>query len=172
MRGNLKMTRLLLAGLCLLLSACAARTPLPAQLPTLTAPLPLALQVQREQAGTRQDAWLVLQAEQHGLRASLFDPLGVPLARQSLRDGHWHNDGLLPPNAEARELFSALLFALTPAAALPAHYPTEQWRALAAGQRWLNPGWRIGYLAPLEFTLYSAAGPTYRISPLPDDKAP
>ena len=172
MCGNLKMTRLLLAGLCLLLSACAARTPLPAQLPTLTAPLPLALQVQREQAGTRQDAWLVLQAEQHGLRASLFDPLGVPLARQSLRDGHWHNDGLLPPNAEARELFSALLFALTPAAALPTHYPTEQWRTLAAGQRWLNPGWRIGYLAPLEFTLYSAAGPTYRISPLPDDKAP
>lgn len=172
MRGKLKMTRLLLAGFGLLLSACAARTPLPAQLPTLTAPLPLALQVQREQAGTLQNSWLVLQAEQNGLRAALFDPLGVPQARQLLRAGQWHNDGLLPPNAEARELFSALLFALTMQEALPAQYPAAQWRLLAGGQRWLNPGWRIGYRAPLEFTLYSAAGPSYRISPLPDDKAP
>jgi len=172
MRHQLSLTRLLLVGLGLLLAACTARTPLPGPLPVLAAPLPLALQVQREQAGTFQDWWLVLQAEEGGLRAALFDPLGVPLARQLLRDDQWHSDGLLPPNAEARELFSALLFALTPATTLPRHYPAEQWRPLAAGQRWLNPGWRIGYRAPLEFTLYSATGPTYRISPLPDDKAP
>lgn len=166
------MKPLLLASLCLLLAACAARTPLPERLPALATPLPLALQVQREQAGQQQTWWLVLQAEQGALRVSLFDPLGVPLARQSLQAGHWQDDGLLPPNAEARELFSALLFALTPAAALPEHYPPRHWRSLTGGQRWLNPGWRIGYRAPLDFTLYSAPDLHYRVSALPDDKAP
>ncbi|MDP3817278.1 hypothetical protein [Pseudomonas sp.] len=166
------MKRLLLTSLCLLLAACAARTPLPAALPPLAAALPLALQVQREQAGNQQTWWLVLQDEQGALRASLFDPLGVPLARQLLQAGQWQDDGLLPPNAEARELFSALLFALTPAAALPEHYPDGHWRNLTGGQRWLNPGWRIGYRAPLDFTLHSAPDLHYRVSQLPDDKAP
>src|SRR3989338_1451070 len=98
------MRRILLASLCLLLAACAVRTPLPACVPALAAALPLALQVQREQAGNQQTWWLVLQDEQGALRASLFDPLGVPLARQLLQAGHWQDDGLLPPNAEAREL--------------------------------------------------------------------
>lgn len=166
------MKPLLLASLCLLLAACAARTPLPARLPELAAALPLALQVQRQQAGQQQTWWLVLQAERGALRASLFDPLGVPLARQLLQAGQWQDDGLLPPNAEARELFSALLFALTPKAALPGHYPDGHWRNLAGGQRWLNPGWRIGYRAPLDFTLHSAPDLDYRVSPLPDEEAP
>lgn len=166
------MRRILLASLCLLLAACAARTPLPARSPELAAPLPLALQVQRAQTDSQQTWWLVLQEEQGALRASLFDPLGVPLARQLLQAGQWQDDGLLPPNSEARELFSALLFALTPPAALPGHYPAGDWRNLAGGQRWLNPGWRIGYRAPLDFTLYSVPGLSYRVSPLPDDKAP
>ena len=44
----------------------------------------------------------------------MMDPLGIPQARQKLIDGQWQADGLLPPNPEARELFAALLFALTP----------------------------------------------------------
>jgi hypothetical protein len=166
------MRRLLLLSLCVLLAACAARTPLPEQLPHLVAPLPLALQVQREQAGTEQTWWLVLQDEQGALRASLFDPLGVPLARQLLSDREWHNDGLLPPNAEARELFAALLFALTPEAQLAQSYPAGSWQLDANGARRLNPQWRISYRAPLDFTLYSPPDLNYRISALPDDKAP
>jgi hypothetical protein len=162
----------LLLSLYLLLVACAAHTPLPAQLPTLVAPLPLAVQVQRSQAQSQQVWWLVLQDEHGALRASLFDPLGVPLARQQLRDGAWHSDGLLPPNAEARELFAALLFALTPAAHLAQHYPDGDWQLASDGTRRLNPQWRISYRAPLDFTLYRSPDLIYQVSALPDDKAP
>lgn len=162
----------LLLSLCLLLTACATQTPLPAQPPALVAALPLALQVQRQQAASQQTLWLVLQDEPQGLRASLFDPLGVPLARQLLRAGQWQNDGLLPPNGEARELFTALLFALTPSAQLPGHYPAGSWQLAADGTRRLNPQWRISYRAPLDFTLERAPDLSYQVSVLPDDKAP
>jgi hypothetical protein len=159
--------------LCLLLVACAARTPLPALAPTLVAALPLSLQVQREQADQPpQTWWLVLQDEQGVLRASLFDPLGVPLARQLLSDGEWRNDGLLPPNAEARELFAALLFALTPSEKLPASYAANTWQQLADDQRRLNPHWLIHYHAPLDFTLNQGQGLSYRINTLADEETP
>ena len=98
--------------LLLLLTGCST-LPLPRQTPTLA--LPMQLHVQRQQADQRQDWLLVIQQEDAGLRWSLMDPLGIPLARQLLKDNRWHADGLLPPNPEARELFAALLFALTPA---------------------------------------------------------
>lgn len=166
------MRRAWLIGCCLLLAACAVQTPLPAQSPSLAAPLPLALQVQRQQAANQHTWWLVLQDEPQGLRASLFDPLGVPLARQMLRAGQWTNDGLLPPNAEARELFAALLFALTPSAQLPSHYPAGNWQLDTDGTRRLNPQWRISYRAPLDFTLERSLDLIYQVSALPDDKAP
>nr|WP_298141997.1 hypothetical protein [uncultured Pseudomonas sp.] len=164
------MSRLLLLGICLLLTACAARTPLPAKAPALNTPL--ALQIERAQGEQRQSWWLVVQREGPALRWSLFDPLGVPLARQLLEDGAWRADGLLPPNDEARELFAALLFALTPADALAARYPANAWQALAGGQRRLDPHWRISYLAPLDFTLYQADGPSYRVYALADHEIP
>ncbi|MGB4073721.1 hypothetical protein [Pseudomonas sp.] len=166
------MSRALLIGLCLLLAACAARTPLPLQPSPPAAPLPLALQLERVQAGSLQTWWLVLQDEHGALRVSLFDPLGVPLARQLLRDGAWHSDGLLPPNSEARELFAALLFALTPTPLLSQHYAGDDWQLDADGTRRLNPQWRISYRAPLDFTLHSPPDLDYRVSALPDDKAP
>lgn len=166
------MIRLLLLGFCLLLTACAARTPLPASVPTLSAPLPLALQIEREQGEQQQSWWLVVQAESPVLRWSLFDPLGVPLARQLLEGGVWRADGLLPPNNEARELFAALLFAMTPTEALADSYAPSTWQALAGGQRWLDPHWRISYLAPLDFTLHHAAGPNYRVHALADHEIP
>lgn len=166
------MRRLLLLSLFLLLAACAAQTPLPAQLPQLVAPLPLALQVHRTQAGSQQTWWLVLQVEHGALRASLFDPLGVPLARQLLANGAWQNDGLLPPNSEARELFAALLFALTPSAQLDRDYRDASWQLSRDGSRRLNPQWRISYRAPLDFTLYSSPDLVYQVSVLPNDKAP
>jgi len=52
---------------------------------------------------------LVLQNEPQGLRFVMFDPLGVPVARQWLVNGRrWKADGLLPPNREARALFNTL----------------------------------------------------------------
>ena len=146
------MLRAVLLALTLLLGACAGHTPLPDVAPKLSTALPLSLQIQREQAGAEQDWLLVLQAEGPALRWSLFDPLGVPLARQLLENGEWRNDGLLPPNAEARELFAALLFALTAADGLSA-YPAGSWQPGADGQRRLNPHWRIRYRSTLDFTL-------------------
>lgn len=146
------MPRALLLALSLLLAGCAGHTPVPPSPQPLVAALPLSLQIEREQQGARQAWLLVLQAEGQALRWSLFDPLGVPLARQLLEHGEWRNDGLLPPNAEARELFAALLFALTRASDLHA-YPRGSWQLAADGQRRLNPDWRIRYRSALDFTL-------------------
>ena len=146
------LTRTLLLALALLLAACTGHTPVPPSSPQLVTELPLSLQIEREQAGQQQHWLLVLQAEGAALRWSLFDPLGVPLARQLLEHGEWHKDGLLPPNAEARELFAALLFALTRNAGLTS-YPTGSWQREADGQRRLNPDWRIRYRSALDFTL-------------------
>lgn len=35
------------------------------------------------------------------------DGLGAPISRQILQQGKWHNDGFLPPNPKARQLFTA-----------------------------------------------------------------
>lgn len=166
------MRRLLLLGIGLLLTACTARTPLPLNPPVFSAPLPATLQVQREQAGEQQFWWLVVQAEGAALRWSLFDPLGVPLARQLLQDGNWRADGLLPPNGEALELFAALLFALTPTDHLAASYAPTTWQLLADGQRQLTPHWRISYRAPLDFTLHHAQDLHYQVYVLADQEIP
>ncbi|MDO9622527.1 MAG: hypothetical protein Q7J46_00845 [Pseudomonas sp.] len=167
------MKRLLLLGIGLLLTACAARTPLPLNPHAFSAPLPATLQIQREQGGEQQFWWLVVvQTEKAALRWSLFDPLGVPLARQLLQDGSWRADGLLPPNGEALELFAALLFALTPADNLAASYAPDTWQLLADGQRRLNPHWLISYRAPLDFTLRHTQDLNYQVYVLADQEIP
>lgn len=159
------MSRLVLLLASLLLAACAARTPLPEVMPTLVAPLPLTLQIQRLQGESRQDWLLVIQSEDQALRWSLLDPLGIPLARQRLQAGTWHDDGLLPPNPEARELFAALLFALGDDTALPRSYPADTWQQRADGSRDLAPHWRVNYRTALSFSL-DKPGLSYRISVL------
>ncbi|MDP3847115.1 MAG: hypothetical protein Q8R10_11915 [Pseudomonas sp.] len=158
------MIRVWLLGLCLLLGACGLRTPVPQGVPQLRSQLPLTLLIQRSQASERQDWLLVLQAEGPSLRWSLLDPLGVPLARQLLIEGEWHSDGLLPPNPEARELFAALLFALSTDAALAQSYPGKVWQLTAQGRR-LDPQWSISYRTPLEFSL-SGADVLYQVRAL------
>jgi hypothetical protein len=153
--------RLLLIGVMVVLSACASQTPLPAGNPTL--PLPLQLHIERQQAEQRQDWLLVIQREGPGIRWSMMDPLGIPQARQQLIDGRWHADGLLPPNPEARELFAALLFALTPSGELLRNYPAAQQQGQ---QRSLPARWDIRYSQPLSFELNLPQGPRYRVSPL------
>jgi hypothetical protein len=153
--------RFFVVGVMLLLSACASQAPLPAGNPTL--PLPLQLHIERQQAEQRQDWLLVIQREGPGIRWSMMDPLGIPQARQQLIDGHWQADGLLPPNPEARELFAALLFALTPSGELLRNYPA----ALQQGQQRALPArWDIRYSQPLSFELNLPQGPHYRVSPL------
>ncbi|WP_099759382.1 hypothetical protein [Pseudomonas sp. 29] len=155
------MLRLVMVGAIFLLSACASQAPLPAGNPTL--PLPLQLHIERQKAEQRQDWLLVIQREGPGIRWSMMDPLGIPQARQQLIDGHWQADGLLPPNPEARELFAALLFALTPSGELLRNYPA----ALQQGQQRALPArWDIRYSQPLSFELNLPQGPHYRVSPL------
>ena len=145
---------------CLLLSGCT-NLPLPKQMPSLT--LPMQLHIQREQADQRQDWLLVIQQQDAGLRWSLMDPLGIPLARQVLQDGNWHADGLLPPNPEARELFAALLFALTPQAGLAANYPQAE---SASDARFLGSRWQVHYQQPQAFRIDMKGNLHYAISPL------
>ncbi|MDH0649614.1 hypothetical protein N5D48_01455 [Pseudomonas sp. GD03858] len=161
------MKALLAMTLCLLLGACAARTPLPAQLPALT--LPQQLHVAREQAGQRQDWLLVIQREEDRLRWSLLDLLGIPQARQLLDGQRWQADGLLPPNPEARELFAAILFALTPARQLPQLYPQARQQG---ERRWLDDRWQVTYRASDRFDLNLGQGLRYVIDPLPSETTP
>ena len=153
--------RLFVVSMMLLLSACASQAPLPAGNPTL--PLPLQLHIERQQADQRQDWLLVIQREGPGIRWSMMDPLGIPQARQQLIEGRWQADGLLPPNPEARELFAALLFALTPSGELARNYPAAQQQG---EQRTLAPRWTIRYAQPLSFQLNLPQGPHYRVSAL------
>ncbi|WP_137886250.1 DUF3261 domain-containing protein [Pseudomonas sp. 2FE] len=153
--------------LLLLLTACAQPAPLPSAAPALA--WPLQLHVQREQAGQTQDWLLVVQKEGPALRWSLLDPLGIPLARQLLSGSQWQNDGLLPPNQEARELFAALLFALTPEVELAQRYAAADWQVQGRQRRLReagNPRWQIRYQQPLNFRLETAKGLSYRVETL------
>ncbi|WP_310060418.1 hypothetical protein [Pseudomonas synxantha] len=159
--GVVGVLRLLLLAAALLLSACAGRAPLPVHNPDL--PLPLQLHIQRLQAENRQDWVLVIQREEPGIRWSMMDLLGIPQARQKLIDKTWESDGFLPPNPEARELFAALLFALTPKDELAANYPGA-WQH--GRQRSLPERWDIRYAQPQNFELQFPKGPTYQVTPL------
>lgn len=181
------MMRAWIVGCLMLLAGCASQAPLPAGAPSL--PLPLQLHVQRLQAGQSQDWMLVIQREDGALRWSLLDFLGIPQARQRLLGQQWQADGLLPPNPEARELFAAVLFALTPAKQLMADYADA---TATKGGRRLGDRWSVVYppaparllAAPTgagaaridsvdpEFTLYLQHDLTYRISPLPHEATP
>jgi len=166
------MIRALLIGCLLLLSACASKVPLPVAMPHLQ--LPMQLHIQRQQADQRQDWLLVIQQEATGLRWSLMDPLGIPLARQQLINGQWQADGLLPPNAEARELFAALLFALTPDNELRAGYPQAMRRGT---QRIFEARWGVEYSSADTFRLVilgtkGSQRLDYGISPLNNERAP
>ncbi|WP_053214758.1 DUF3261 domain-containing protein [Pseudomonas sp. Q12-87] len=155
------MIRSLLIGCLLLLGACASQAPLPERTPTLA--LPMQLHIERKLDGQRQDWLLVIQREEASIRWSMMDPLGIPVARQRLVDRQWQADGLLPPNAEARELFAALLFALTPETELPGNYPSARQQA---SQRTLDTRWQVRYERPLDFEVSLPEGPHYRITSL------
>lgn len=161
------MIRLLCWLPLLLLAACARGPVLPAHTPDLA--LPLQLHVQRREGAEVRDWLLVIQKEYSGLRWSLLDPLGVPLARQVLRDGAWQADGLLPPNAAARELFAALLFALAPEPQLPGLYPGRDW-SVEPNRRILridaSSAWQVRYHDDRHFDLDVGPSLTYGVAPI------
>lgn len=156
------MMRTWLIACLLLLSACASQPPLPEKTPTLA--LPVQLHVQRLADGQSQDWLLVIQHEGAAIRWSMMDPLGIPQARQKLINGEWQADGLLPPNPQARELFAALLFALTSANDVRALYPSAQAMDLT---RTLPGHWQIVYQSSEVFSVNMTGQPlSYRITPL------
>lgn len=154
-------------ALLLLLSGCASQLPLPSEQPRLQ--LPLQLHIQARNASGSHDQLLVIQQEQQALRWTLLTPLGVPVARQLLNDGRWQADGLLPPNAQARELFAALLFALTPDEQLDRLYAGQRWsrqqhaRRLEAGG---SASWHVRYRQDGSFQLDVGPRLTYGVAPL------
>lgn len=94
--------------------------------------------VQTKPDSTPLEYVVVVQREAESSRWLVFDPLGVPLARQTLRDGAWKSDGLSPPNREALALFDGLMFAWAPDSALDRTYGAGNWRqvALPDGRLW------------------------------------
>jgi hypothetical protein len=166
----LAMTLALLA-----LAGCAGAPPLPARDAGFSLPRQLHV-VQAAPGQPAQDLLLVVQREDAALRWSLFDPMGVPQARQMLERGQWRNDGFMRPNAQARDLFAALIFAWTPQAELDAAYGAASWRAASQGgatQRLLLDGgkvrWTVTYPADTQgqaLAIVSASGVTWRITPL------
>lgn len=161
------MKSLLVMLAALLLCGCMGRQPLPAELPALD--LPKQLHVQQWQQDQRLDWLLVIQREGESLRWSLLDLLGMPQARQMLDHQRWQADGLLPPNPAARELFAAVLFALTPEDTLGQLYPEARQQGQ---QRWLGERWQVTYQSTDEFSLNMPQGLRYLVSPLPSESTP
>jgi hypothetical protein len=174
-RRMLGYVRRALPLLVLMLAACA-NLPVPAGVVDLSLPRQVHV-VQSEEGRPNLDRLLVVQQEGPASRWSLFDPLGVPLARQLLQSGEWRSDGLLPPNKEARVLFAALIFAWTPPARLDTVYGAGNWRdqTLPDGHRRIllqgdSPRWTIEWSAkPADqdvFTIAEAGGIRWRVAPL------
>ncbi|PHX40989.1 hypothetical protein AO263_05320 [Pseudomonas sp. NZIPFR-PS5] len=156
------MIRALLLLCVLLVSGCASHAPLPAQIPHIK--FPVQLQVQREQASQREEWLMTIQKERHGLRFSLLDTLGTPVARQQLREERWKADSQLPPNHEARELFAAVLFALTSLEEVRFDYPGVQLRPYG---RSLDDRWFIDYASAGVFRISMESGELkYVVTPL------
>lgn len=161
----------------LLLVSCAGPKILPAQTPSLALPRQAHV-VEFVNGKAAQDAVLVVQHEEgDASRWSMFDPFGLPMARQMLQHGQWRNDGFLPPNAKASTLFSALIFAWTPEAELSRAYTSGSWnkalmpdgtqqrQLLARGATHLTITWQAG--APADtFSIHTADGLLWRVSPL------
>jgi len=113
--------------LLLTLAACAPHAP-PTPHPLQTDRLGLPRQVLVTESPDQLPWLVVAQAENQTVRWSRFTLLGAPDARQILTNGHWRNDGFIAPNAQARELFAALLFAWTSQAEADTAYATGRWR--------------------------------------------
>ena len=175
--------RLVLALSLTGLAACSTVPPAPMSATALA--LPRWAQVHTEKRGQpAQDTLLAVQAQPGGaMRWSMFDPLGMPQARQIFQDGHWRNDGFMRPNGAATELFSAILFAWTPSADLPLAYAGQDWREQPDGHggaiRIMDDRcatrWRVNlddHDAPKRISIELGDGTRVSVAPLPAPQAP
>jgi len=170
--------RLLLAAFCAaLLAGCASAPPTPVASAELH--LPRWVQVHIVTPGQPdEDAMLAVQDEGQGAtRWLLFDPLGMPRARQILQDGKWRNDGFMRPNGQASDMFSAILFAWTPEQSLASAYAGSDWQSqpTPAGGRSrtldqdCSPRWTVTWAAQAPddtFSIHKPDGTVLAISPL------
>ncbi|MFJ3482775.1 DUF3261 domain-containing protein [Pseudomonas sp. NPDC090202] len=154
------MNRVFALVCALLLSACASQVPLPAQLPHIK--FPQQLHVQREQAGQHLDWQLEIQKERHGVLCSLMDSAGNTLSRQELHEDTWKADDQ-SQDPEARELFAAVLFALTPEKDVRFNYPGA---VLRPHGRSLDERWSVDYASEGFFRITLEDGLRYIVSPV------
>jgi len=143
--------RFLLLLVVLLTTGCVAQRTVPdfAQAEFIW-PLPVQLLLEVEQQKS-DDYLLVIQEQHESLRFSLFNPMGMPVARQVLRHSRWHADGLLPPNQQAKQWFAAVLFALMEPEQAARLYPDAQ---ITEQQRLLKTRWRVDYQSTQQFTVH------------------
>lgn len=154
------MIRALLLACLLLLSACATQDPLPAQIPHLK--LPIQLHVQREQA--RPEDWLVeIKKRDHGVRWVMATTSGTLLAKQDLTNDGWKDKATSDADFDARELFGAVLFALTSMEEVRFDYPGVQ---LQPRGRSLGDRWQVSYVSEGLIRLSLPDGVVYLISPI------
>lgn len=157
---NPRLTRPLWIMLPWLLSACAtlsASPPAPAHLPAMPA-LQQFIAHPCDEQGTRRGPYrrvIVQRLSSTQSRWLMLDALGAPEARQIAEHGQWRQDGFLPPNPDATQLFASMLAAMTPVEALQEVYPAltrhqqnDSLHDSEAGQlRWqirqTGSGWQI-----------------------------
>ncbi|MFC4274485.1 C2 domain-containing protein [Achromobacter aloeverae] len=160
-----------------LLAGCASAPPAPVA--TADLHLPRWVRVHISKPGQPdEDAMLAVQAEGQGAtRWLLYDPIGMPRARQVLQDGKWRNDGFMRPNGKASDMFSAILFAWTPEPSLASAYAGKDWHSqpTPTGGRTrildedCSPRWQVTWTANAPddtFSIRQPDGTTLDISPL------
>lgn len=97
------MHKVLLLTLVSLLSACA--------IPSLRVTNNVQVREEQWQVNRNGAPTLVVAVPEQGDWRWLWtDALGLPIARQTLRNGEWQSDGLLAPNRDAIPLFTALMW--------------------------------------------------------------
>lgn len=100
-----------------------------------------------ENGALKQASLLSLSAQPQAWRWVQSDPLGSPIARVILDQKGWRNDGFVMPNAQAKQLFSAIATALNPKQPLFAFSHIEQ---TSQGSTYFvdeKPVWRIMHQA-------------------------
>jgi len=155
------MIRALLLACALLLSACASQDPLPAQIPHLK--LPITVNAQSEQRGPNQPWRIEARKRDHGVRWTLTDASGEVLAVQDLTNDGWKDRAVSDADFQIRELFGAVLFALTSDKEVRFDYPGVQ---LQPHGRMIEDRWQVSYASEGFFRVTLPDGPSYLISPV------
>lgn len=135
-----------LCAIWLLLSACSNHLPPLQQAPAQVLPqasATFALTWHTTQQPVDQQYLLVIQQLTNSSRWSLFDPIGIPVARQQLVGKKWQAEGLLPPNRQALVWLNAILFAVLDDAQATAVFGELYLNSM---QRSLENYWRVSYL--------------------------